>query len=215
MHESLRVALILECCPCKRIDTFGISSMFSNMSALAVLLYAFVGCDVHFARLASVGSTWSPRSVVVRTQLRFFRIAAALEIRLNLWRPEFGGALTSRRGKCRTRERWRTDLYLAPIRTPPNLMMGGQPGSKTTVCLIEFFIAHKRKQHPTATVDHMRGDQWVEFWFLYFYQRLWRSYNWRMPQQTGRGALSGSDQLISGGMPLSRAVAHAVFVCTN
>jgi hypothetical protein len=33
--------------------------------------------------------------------------------------------------------------------------------------------------------------------------------------QTGRGAFYGSDQLISGGMPLSRATAHAVFLCTN
>ena len=51
MHESLRVAVILaklERCPCKRTDTIGISSMFSNMSALAVLLYAFVGCNAHF-----------------------------------------------------------------------------------------------------------------------------------------------------------------------
>jgi hypothetical protein len=33
--------------------------------------------------------------------------------------------------------------------------------------------------------------------------------------QTRRGALSRSDQLINGGMPLGRAAAHAVFVCTN
>jgi hypothetical protein len=33
--------------------------------------------------------------------------------------------------------------------------------------------------------------------------------------QIGRCAFSGSDQLISGGIPLSRATAHAVFLCTN
>jgi hypothetical protein len=56
--KSLRVAVILECSTRVSASTrSAFPRCFSNRSALAVRLCAFVGCNARFARLVSVGST--------------------------------------------------------------------------------------------------------------------------------------------------------------
>jgi hypothetical protein len=133
--KSLHVAVILECCTRVSAPTrSAFPRWFSNRSALAVRLYAFVGCNACFARLVSVRSTRccaslrrGPNGTKVFPNSLGPRDSAQFEA-TGIW---------SRHNEPPRKMSNARLLQNGPLPcadgTPPNILMGCPPGSKTLV----------------------------------------------------------------------------------